>query len=82
MKARIRGVSVHTKQFEFCFRIHLDHLILDHSDNLSKTVQSTNLAVAGAQVTARCTVKTLKTLRNDSNFDLFYENVNQFAIST
>ena len=39
MKARIRGVDVHMKTFDFIFDVCLGELILSHSDNLSKTLQ-------------------------------------------
>ena len=48
-KSRIRGVSAHTKTFAFCFGIHLAHLILGHSDNLSRALQSAKLSPNEAQ---------------------------------
>ena len=48
-KAGIRGVSAHTKIFAFCFGIHLAHLILGHSDNLSRALHSANLSANEAQ---------------------------------
>ena len=79
MKGRIRGISDHMKQFDYCFGIHLAHLILSHCDNLSKTLQYINLSAVEAQTTASWSTKTLKSLRNDSDFDLFFKKVKEFA---
>ena len=43
MKARIRGISSYSKTFSYCFGIHLAAKILNNSDNLSKTLQATQL---------------------------------------
>ena len=79
MKARIRGVSYHTREYSYCFGLHLAHTILRNSDNLSKTLQATQLSAVEAQTIARATVQTLQSLRSEDQFDLFYEKVNQFA---
>ena len=78
-KARIRGVSAHRKTFAFCFGIHLAHLILGHSDNLSRALQSAKLSANEAQEMARCTVMVLRSLRTEDNFKLFYETITNFA---
>ena len=43
MKARIRGISAHAKQFSYCFGIHLAATLLQNTDNLSKYLQATQL---------------------------------------
>ena len=78
-KARIRGVSVHTKTFAFCFGIHVAHLILGHSDDLSRALQSAKLSANEAQEMARCNVMVLGSLRTEGNFKLFYKTVTNFA---
>ena len=78
-KARIRGVSAHTKTFTFCFGIHLAPLILGHSDNLSRALQSAKLSANEAQEMTRCTVMVLRSLRTEDNFKLFYKTVTNFA---
>ena len=35
MKARILSIKVYTVKFSYCFGIHLTHLILSHTNNLS-----------------------------------------------
>ena len=79
IKARIRGVSAHTKTFPFCFGIHLAHLIVGHSDNSSRALQSAKLSANEAQEIARCSVMVLRSLRTENNFKLFYERVTNFA---
>ena len=78
-KARICGVSAHTKTFAFCVGIHISHFILGHSDNLSRALQSAKLSANEAQEMARCTVMVLRSLRTEDNFKLFYETVTNFA---
>ena len=79
MKARIRGISSYSKTFSYCFGIHLAATILNNSDNLSKTLQATQLSAVDAQRIARNTVSTLESIRSDQNFNLFYEKVKKFA---
>ena len=78
-KPRIHGVSAHTKTFAFCFGIHLAHLILGHSDNLSRALQSAKLSANEAQEMACCTVMVLRSLRTEDNFELFCKTVTNFA---
>lgn len=40
MRSRIIGVSASMKSFDFFFGVSLEELLLNHSDNLSKTLQS------------------------------------------
>ena len=74
MKARIIGVQAQFKNF---FGVLLGELILKHSDNLSKTLQSPRLSASEGQQIAAMTVKTLQSLRTDSNFDLFWTKQKQ-----
>ena len=55
MKARIRGISSYSKTFLYCFGIHLAATILNNSDNLSKTLQATQLSAVDARRIARNT---------------------------
>lgn len=79
MKARIRGISSHTREFAYCFGIHLAATLLAHTDNLSKTLQAAQLSAMEAQNIARLTVLTLQSIRTDEHFDLFYAKVQKFA---
>ena len=76
MKARIRGVSTHMRNFYFFLGTMLGHLILSHSDNLSRTLQSTDISASEGQNVMKMTVKVLESLRTEANFTLFWSNVN------
>lgn len=80
-KARIRGVSVVMKTFNFVFGAMLGEMILRHADNLSSTLQHKSMSAAEGQEIAHMTVQTLQTLRSDQSFDLFWSKVNHFASS-
>ena len=54
MKARIRGIKVYTFKFSHCFGIHLAHVILSHTDNLSQILQGTQMTAVDAQVVSPC----------------------------
>ena len=71
-KARIQGVSAQMKFFKFLFGVMLGELILRHTDNLSRTLQHKIISAAEAQEIARMTVRTLKSIRSDEAFDLFW----------
>ena len=75
MKARIQGVSSQMEAFKFYFSLLLAEMILRHTDNLSKTLQNPELASMQAYEIAMLTVKTLKSIRTEQNFDLFWEKV-------
>ena len=79
MKARILGVESQMKSFDYFFGVTLGDLILRHSDNLSRTLQKTDISAAEGQEVAAMTVQTLKSLRSDSNFSLFWEKVTKIA---
>ena len=61
--------------FDYVFEAYLGELILGHSDNLSKFLQNSNLPGIDGRFTANSTVETLKSIKNDENFDLFWEKV-------
>ena len=75
MKARICGVESQMKTFNFLFGLVLGDLILRHSDNLSRTLQKTDISAAEGQEVANLTKRTLQSLRCDSMFDLFWEKI-------
>ena len=79
MRSRIQGVSVCMQSFEFFFGLVLAELLLNHSDNLSKTLQSPRLSAAQGQKIAQMTVCTLQSLRSDDNFLLFWTKVKKMA---
>ena len=79
MEACICGIKVYTLKFSYCFRIHLAHLILYHTDNLSQTLQGTQMTAVNAQVVSRACVTTFESIRSESEFNLCWNNVKQFA---
>ena len=50
-------------------------MILWHSDNLSKTLQSNTICAAEGQNVAGMVVRTLEKLRSSEAFDLFWQKV-------
>lgn len=79
MRVRILGVASQMTRFNFYFGVSLGNLILRHSDNLSRTLQKTEISAAEGQEVATMTLQTLKTLRSDTNFKLFWEKVTKMA---
>ena len=79
MKRRIRGIKVYTLKFSYCFGMHLAHLILSHTDNLSQILQGTQMTAVDAQVVSRACVATLDSIRSENKFNLFRNKVKQFA---
>ena len=75
IKARIIGCLAKMKTFEYFFAILLGERLFAHTDNLSATLQSKNMSAVTGQQLACQTVETLKRIRSDDSFLLFYENV-------
>ena len=74
MISRLIGVKACMESFDFLFGLMLGQLLLQHSDNLSQTLQSPSMSategqsVAEGQSAAAMTVKTLQSLRSEENF--------------
>ena len=79
MRSRIVGVSTCMKTFDFFFGVVLGEMLLRHSDNLSRTLQSTHLSAAEGQTVAAMTVQTLQSLRSEQNFRHFWSTTVQKA---
>lgn len=60
LRARVNGVCSQMNTFDYFFGVHLIHIILRHTDNLSKTLQHTKLSAAEGQDLAKSTVTTLQ----------------------
>ena len=58
--------------FEYFFGTSLGLLLLKHSDNLSKTLQHTFMSASEGQSVSAMTVATLKLMRSDEQFDMFW----------
>ena len=74
MKARIQGVAAQIMKFSFFFGISLGLLILRYTDNLSRTMQLAVSAAEGQKV-MEMTLATLKSIRNDTSFGLFWQKI-------
>ncbi len=83
--ARINGVASQMKTFDYYFGICLGHLILKHRDNLSRALQNSDISASEGQEVASMTL-TLKSIRSDDIFKLFWEKickeVERFATSS
>ena len=77
MKCRIQGVASCMKTFNFFFGTVLGELLLKHSDNLSRTLQSSTMSEAEGQKVAAMTVATLQSIRSDDNFDPFWKRISE-----
>ena len=52
LKCRIIGVMSQMKTFNFVYGVMLGHLVLAHSDNLSRTLQKKDISAAEGQIVA------------------------------
>ena len=78
-KARIGGVEAQMNTFDYLFGTMLGHMVLRHTDNLSRALQDKGLSAAEGQQVARMSLETLKSLRTDQSYELFWLNVNKKA---
>ena len=79
IKGRIIGVQTQMSNFNTLFGLHMSKKILKITDNLSRTLQKHTMSAAEGQAIAKLTVRTLKTMRNDESFALFFDLVNRFC---
>ena len=80
MKARILGVRSQMQSFNFLFCIVLSEMILRHTDKLSKTLKQPNLSSIEGHDIAMLTVKTLEGLRNENDFELFWQKIEKMRV--
>ena len=73
MKAQIIGVQTQFNSLKFYLGIQLAFLLLQHSDNLSKTLQSPHMTAAEGQKLASMTIATLSKCRFVEAYDLFWK---------
>ena len=57
------------------FGLQLSKKILKMTDNLSRTLQKQTMSAAEGQAVAELTVCTLKAMRTEASFDLFFDLV-------
>ena len=67
------------EDFDFYFGVALGETLLRHSDNLSAALQGQDVSAAQAQNLAKMTIQTLKTLRTDASFNLFWAKITKRA---
>ena len=74
VKGRIIGVQAQMQQFSLLFGLKLCERILK-IDNLSRTLQKKSLSAAEVQHVTKLTVTTLKNMRKENDFGLFFKLV-------
>ncbi len=74
VKGRIIGVKAQNAQFKMLFGLQLSKRILVITNNLSKTLQHESMSAAEAQVIVSKTIETLKNIRGDDMFQLFWKH--------
>ena len=78
VKGRIIGVQTQMTTFNLLFGLQLSMKILKITDNLSRTLQKQSMSAAEGQSVAELTIKTLKSMRTDANFNAFFTLCNCF----
>ena len=63
------------RKFTFLFELVLAEKLLQHSDNLSKTLQAPSLTASEGQEIADLTCKTLSQIRSTEAFNLLWERL-------
>ena len=59
LRIRIIGVSTQMETFQYFYGVTVGELILQHTDNLSRTLQKSDISAAQGQEIAGLTIKTL-----------------------
>ena len=67
------SVFARALKFKFFFGIKLGFKVHPITDNLSKTIQGESMSAVESQELAGLTIKTLESMRSESNADAFYE---------
>ncbi len=65
--------------FDFAFGTILGELILSHSDNLSRTIQTKSTSASEAQQIAKLVITTMQQIHQDKQYDLFWEKLLKFT---
>ena len=79
MRARITGVKAQMESFQYYFGVCVGELVLNHADNLSKSLQSKTISAAEGQKLAGMTIKVLSKIRSSEQFELFWASVTKKA---
>ena len=75
VKGRIIGVQTQMLHYKTLFGLLLSMKILKISDNLSRTLQKQLMSAAEGQTITKLTVGTLKRMRTEESFTLFFHHV-------
>ena len=75
VRCRVVGVHMQMQSFNLFFGIQLGVLVLRHTDYSSSTLQHTNLSCYEAQQIAKVCLSTLKGMREEAGFHMFFEKV-------
>lgn len=75
IRARAGGLEKKMNSFNFMYGLQLSLLVLNHSDNLSATLQRPNICAADAQRTAKLVIETLRRIRSEEHAQSFFERV-------
>lgn len=75
MRARADSLLKRMKSLTFMYGLKLNMMLLDHTDNLSARLQTTNLYAADAEETARLVADTIYRMRNEQDTTSFYKMV-------
>ena len=76
--APLLGFGLLMKTFDFWGGC-MGEFFLNHTDNLSKTLQHTSMSAAEGQKIAKMTVCTLQSIRSDPNFEFFWQKVTKLT---
>ena len=72
---KARNIGVQAQFIWFYIGVQLGSVLLQHSDNLSRALQSPKLSASEGQHMAKMTVATFQSKRDDRSFNLFWEKV-------
>ena len=77
IRTRVTGVDATVSKFSFLFGLVLAEKLLQHTDNLSQTLQASSLTASEGQEMANLTCTTLSRMRSTEAYDLFWERILQ-----
>ena len=75
IKARVAGCQAQMNSFNYWFGILLGERLFAHTDNLSAAQQKKDLSAVAGQDLANQTMETLKRIRDENSYYLFYDTV-------
>ena len=75
IKARIVGCQAQMSSFNYLIGILLVERLFAHADNLSSALQKKDHSAVAGQGLAKQTVETLKRIREENSYNLFYDTV-------